>query len=119
FHTSATSKLYTLSLHDALPISFAEVARVGRRAGQPDQCGRCDDDRCQLDEGVNRSMHLVKTPTTKQRSMHSACHGASAAKARKFANSGDDSRTRGSNLLHSRLGVSICQPRVTPSRKHT
>src|SRR2546426_1420042 len=40
FNDTATTEIYTLSLHDALPISRASCARSANRASSDDQNGR-------------------------------------------------------------------------------
>src|SRR3712207_8700751 len=41
FNDTATTEIYTLSLHDALPISPASSSRRGRRAGPGSSTSRC------------------------------------------------------------------------------
>src|SRR3712207_7377296 len=39
FNDTATTEIYTLSLHDALPISSARIRRISRNASSPFICG--------------------------------------------------------------------------------
>src|SRR5256885_16723609 len=43
FNDTATTEIYTLSLHDALPILSADTSRRRRRGNRT--CGRCETDR--------------------------------------------------------------------------
>ena len=64
FNDTATTEIYTLSLHDALPISVVEGARDGRSVADMMEAGAQVITRAQCMEGVPEMIHDVQVEAT-------------------------------------------------------
>src|SRR5690606_42106334 len=81
FRATPTPDLYTLSLHDALPISIALHPRIGLGDDQLDRCGQLDADDLAVEEGDlgghlldevvgHRTQRLLDRKSTRLNSSH-------------------------------------------------